>query len=120
MLITAFFRWWYHDGWISQVQKFINFLHTVGQLFSVKLLLRTLFSPWRRVISAPGRGLESHIQAAVDNLIGRLVGFFVRIMVLFAAGITGIFAAVLGSVYLLSWPLLPFVPLICVIMGVFA
>ena len=69
--------------------------------------MRTLFAPWRRIITYPGAGLEAHVRAATDNLVSRMVGFMVRLMVLFAAAVILFFVAVVSFAVLVIWPLLP-------------
>lgn len=118
MLIVAFFKWWYADGWKLQAQKVINAVKSVGQTFSVSLLLRTLFAPWRRIQTAPGKGIDAFVQAAVDNAVGRFIGFLVRFMVLIAAGVAGVFILIIGGATVLLWPVLPFAPIALFVMGV--
>ena len=118
MLLFAFFRWWYSDGWLLQVLAIKNRLMAISRLFSVDQLIRTLFAPWRRIISAPGRGMQAHFQAAVDNAVGRLVGFFVRSIVLLAAGISAVFTTICSCALVIVWPIMPFLPVLFLILGV--
>jgi hypothetical protein len=55
----------------------------------------------------------------VDNLFSRLIGFFVRVIVIIFSGITLIFITLVGTCLALIWPLLPFIALALLIKGVF-
>ena len=118
MLMAEFFQWWYGEGWVLQARKLQLRLREVSQVFSVSILLRTLFAPWRRIVTAPGKGLDAHIHAAIDNAVGRLIGFLVRLVVLFTAGITTVALLLAGLVQLVLWPVLPFAAPALLILGV--
>jgi len=78
-MLFEFFTWWYGRGWINAWQWPLEWVNKVQMEFSIPVLLHTLFSPWRQIISLPGRSLEERFRAAVDNLISRCVGFFARL-----------------------------------------
>ena len=118
MLVAAFFKWWYGQGWAIVWHRSVARLRHVGQVFSVQLLLRTLFAPWRR-ISMSGRSLDGKIQAAIGNGVGRLVGFTVRLAVLLTACIVYIVFAVFGVCSVVLWPLIPPAAVIAGIGGIF-
>lgn len=107
MLALAFFSWWYGKGWQTASKKTLEHIQNVGQMFSIGLLIKTLFQPWRRIITYPGAGLNAHFHALIDNSLSRLVGFVVRIVVLFAALVTTILLSLLGLIELIIWPLMP-------------
>lgn len=85
--------------------------------FSVRQLLRTLFAPWRKIISYPGRSLQDRFRAWLDNMFSRLVGFVVRVSVLMAAVVTIIAVSILTMLELVLWPLLPLAIPGCLILG---
>jgi hypothetical protein len=107
MLLTQFFRWWYSDGWLSVVESLARRSRSLNQALSTGSLIRTLFAPWRRIISYPGASLNAKLHAALDNLFSRIVGFVVRIFVLLAAGVIQSIVMLLTLVEMLVWPLLP-------------
>ncbi len=117
MLALAFFRWWYGRGWKDSFNNSLGLINQVAQSFSVETLLKTLFSPWRRIMSMPGAGISGHIQAAIDNLVSRFVGFWVRIFVLLSALVLSLLALVVGVVYSVAWPLLPPAAVVLIILG---
>lgn len=117
MLMAAFFRWWYGKGWMLAWERLGERLQSVGRMFSMQLLVRTLFSPWRRVVAVPSRGLSGVLQAAVDNGVGRLIGFTVRCVVLLAAMVSIIALGVVGGLLLIIWPLMPPAVVALVVVG---
>lgn len=117
MLVLSFFSWWYGRGWKLVLDSFWPRLRGVMENFSVMQLLRTLFAPWRRIITYPGSSIDERFKAWGDNLFSRCVGFVVRLAVLLAALLTLILVASLTIVELVIWPLLPVAVPGCVIAG---
>ena len=108
MLALEFFKWWYGQGWLKFFNDIKKKITNKFKAFSAPILLRTLFAPWRRIISYPGAGLGNHFQALIDNFISRVVGFSVRLLTLFAVAITTTLLGIAGCIGLVLWPLLPF------------
>lgn len=107
MLALEFLTWWYSRGWLLMARNGQRRLVRTSHLFSLPILIRTLFAPWRRIMTYPGAGMQAHIRAATDNLVSRVVGFVVRILVLIAAGLILSCMLVLAVVELIVWPLIP-------------
>jgi len=118
MLALEFFTWWYGQGWLRRWRGIGYHIHKTTQVFSILILLKTLFEPWRRIISYPGEGLNNHLRAMVDNLFSRIVGLCVRVLVIIFAGLTLVFIILIGVSLALIWPLLPFAVLGLIIKGV--
>jgi hypothetical protein len=117
MLAVSFFSWWYGRGWRQVAASFSTRLQGLATTFSVSQLLKTLFAPWRRIISYPGAGLSAKFRAWGDNLVSRVIGFMVRLVVLFTALLLAIFVTVLTLVEVVLWPFLPFAAPILIIWG---
>lgn len=107
MLVVAFLTWWYGQGWALVFRDIERRLQQTEQTFSVTQLMRTLFAPWRRIVSYPGSSFQAQVQALIDNSVSRLVGFTVRVLVLLAAGITLLGVILLAIVEVVAWPLAP-------------
>ncbi len=117
MLATSFITWWYGVGWKLVAQRVQKRLDKTLASFSVPTLIRTLFSPWKRIITAPGAGIAAHMQAAGDNLVSRMVGFSVRLMVLLAATVSMALIAVGGILQIVLWPLVPLLIIVGLVKG---
>jgi hypothetical protein len=109
--------WWYGQGWIGVVRSMQRRLYNTAHMYSAGLLIQTLFSPWRRIITSPGASMQAHMQAFLDNLISRFVGFGVRMLVLITALLSLIGVAIGCLLELIIWPLLPIAPIIFIVLG---
>ncbi len=117
-MVFELFRWWYGEGWLQTAKSVNNWTTAVRLTFSLPLLIKTLFSPWRRIITIPGRSLDAKMRAIVDNLVSRVVGFVTRLMVLIAAlGLLAV-AAVTAVVATVVWPLVPVLIVFCIFKGI--
>lgn len=117
MLAVSMLSWWYGQGWAQVLGSLGRRLQKTINAFSVGTLLRTLFAPWRRIISAPGKGISGHLYAALDNLVSRVIGFIVRLFVLIAAILMLATVLIISVIELVIWPLLPVALVICLIEG---
>jgi hypothetical protein len=120
MVMLEFISWWYGQGWVGVLRGMQRRLYNTAHMFSAGLLLSTLFSPWRRIITYPGSSVQAHVQAAVDNFVSRFVGFIVRLFVLFTALVSLVFVAIVCLIELIAWPLLPCAPLLFLVLGLLA
>ena len=117
-MIFEMLRWWYGTGWLQAAQRVGIWASRVERIFSLRMLARTLFAPWRRIISFGGNSFEARLRAALDNFISRCVGFVVRIIVLIGACITIVLAVALATVFVVLWPLLPIGFIYCIVRGI--
>lgn len=118
MLATSFFSWWYGAGWRSVANSFRPRLQGVLNSFSVPQLMRTMFAPWRRIVTEPGRSLDEKFRAWGDNLFSRAIGFVVRVSVLIVAFMTVAVVTLLTLLELIIWPLLPLAITGCLVAGI--
>lgn len=106
-MVIELIKWWYGSGWLKALTKTIDWANGVKQSFSVPILMKTLFSPWRQIVALPGSSFDTKMRAMVDNFVSRLVGFFVRLIALFASLLMLIGAVVAGFVIAVLWPFIP-------------
>lgn len=112
-----YFVWHYTRAFVDLARVWMNIFWFLGDFFSIGLLMRTLFSPWQRMQEHRRKGLdiENFLAVLLVNTIMRLVGFFIRIVVIstgllamsgwVALGIAGLFAWIavpVGLILLLS------------------
>lgn len=117
MLIPLFLGWWYGPGWRDAATRLQNRIHATYLTFSVPMLTRTIFAPWRRITTPPGSSLQDHMRAMVDNVVSRAVGSTVRIFTLIAAFAVMGFYGLVGGLLLLAWPILPLLGPILMVAG---
>ncbi len=107
MLVMVFFHWWYGAGWRDTVGRIGRLITEVYFNFSVPILLKTLFAPWRRIISPAGTNLQQKLRALVDNAVSRAVGFTMRLILLITAASLMLGAILIGGLLIATWPLVP-------------
>lgn len=107
MLAIGFFKWWYGPGWVRFARSWAHDTGRIWSGFSGSLLLRTLFSPWRRIISAGGGSVDERMRALIDNTVSRFIGGAVRTIVVAVALGLIVFRSLAAAVQLIAWPLLP-------------
>jgi hypothetical protein len=117
MLALELFTWWYGQGWAAAAQNTRKMLMSILHAFSVLILLRTLFAPWRRIITYPGASLEAKLHAFGDNIVSRAIGFVVRLIVLLTAFLMSAVALITGIAGVILWPLVPPGALLLLIKG---
>jgi hypothetical protein len=118
MLALEFFTWWYGRGWRQLIKNMQRRISKTSSMFSVPILLRTLFSPWKRIITYPGSSLDAKLRAFSDNMVSRLVGFCVRLLVLFTAGIMLFIVGAVALIEIAVWPVLPLLVIVTLVKGI--
>lgn len=118
MIAFELLTWWYRQGWLQVAKNAERRFTQVSHLFSVPILIRTLFAPWRRIVTYPGASIEAKFRAMGDNLVSRVVGFSVRTLVLFTAGVMLALCAVFAAIQMIIWPLLPPAILVGIVKGI--
>ena len=106
----TFLSWHYSEGIKIYLKQYTHFLKYIVHFFSLSLLVKTLFSPWKKMLieNESGFNLSRYFQNLSFNLISRGIGAVVRTLLL----ITGIIFLTLvfmaGLIDLLLLLILPF------------
>ena len=91
-------------------------LASIYDYFSLDLLLRTLFSPFRQISAGSVRGpIGVQLRALVDNLISRIIGGIVRTIVIVIGSVTLLLSCTLGLLRIIAWPFIPLLPIVCIV-----
>lgn len=109
--------WWYTTGWRGQLIRLRDKLASTMDYFSIDLLLRTFFSPFRQI--SAGRvdgGLNVQMRAFFDRLISRLIGAMIRLVMIVVGILAIIFQVVAGLVLVVLWVFLPLFPIAGIIL----
>lgn len=109
MIILTLWQWWYRYGWQAAARALLRLLHATLHNFSVPVLVRTLFAPWKQTVNVagPNTPLPVRLQWWVGNQVSRFLGAFIRIIVLGVAIVFLTATAITGGVLLLLWPFAP-------------
>lgn len=117
MLILGMFQWWYTRGWRLYLQHFADQLKNAVDFFSVGLLVRHLFAPFRQISAGEviSSDLSVKFSAFLDRLFSRVVGTVVRLLLLIIGTVVILLRAIFGAVIALLWPLAPLLIVVCLI-----
>ncbi len=115
-MYVEYFHWQYIVGPQWLLEFIWNVQRALIRLFSVPLMLRTLFAHWHKDI-VPYRGgtFTNYAMTFAWNQISRGIGFFVRSAVLLtwvACEAAFLFLAVSAFLAFLTWPLLVLVGIV--------
>jgi hypothetical protein len=83
--------------------------------FSIPLLLKTLFAPWRHNLSSYPKGFDlgEYFEIFISNLISRTIGAILRFFLILIGFFVEILIILAGIIILFIWFVLPF----CLIFG---
>jgi hypothetical protein len=113
MFILGILSWWYGAGWRRRTTDLREQLTATIDFFSIDLLLRTLFSPFRQISAGKVRGpIGVQMQAFFDRLISRLIGGMVRLFMILMGIVVIIFNSVVGLILLILWGVVPLLPIV--------
>ena len=118
MLVISFFQWWYGRGFGEYMARFVDGLKDAADFFSIRLLLRNLFAPFRQISAEKHDNLplNARIHAWFDLLISRLVGATIRFFLLIVGTLVLIVRACIGLILGLLWPLMPLLVIYCIML----
>jgi|SRR3989344_5212180 len=114
-----YFVWHYGRGIRDVLSAWKNILWFVQNYFSIPLLVRSLFAPWKALSDSRGNSFNAAIflQTLVVNTIMRAVGFCVRILIILCGGAIFLSVLLLIPIILLFWVLVPALTLGLFIIG---
>ena len=116
MLALALFSWWYTTAWKALGRKIGQRVDTAMDFFSVSLLLRTLFDPFRQISAGQVRGsIDAQARAWADRTFSRFFGAFIRTLFIMIGLLVAVFVMLLGLLQLVVWPLIPLLPIIGIV-----
>jgi hypothetical protein len=85
----------------------------VLDFFSIGLLLKSLFAPFRQISVGRVQGsLDTKMRAWADRQISRGIGAMVRLAVIFFGLLATLMMVIVGVALLILWPLVPIVPFV--------
>jgi hypothetical protein len=117
MLAVSFLQWWYSRGWGIYFRGFIARLHSIADFFSIGLLLKTLFSPFRQISAGESSENGKFMVVFLDKLVSRFIGFFIRFFIIIF-GIIGLSATLaIGLVIAIIWPCIPVLPFVGIVVS---
>ncbi len=91
----------------------------LADYFSIGLLLRTLFSPFRQISAGKvGGSLSNQMRAFFDRQLSRGIGAIVRLVMIIAGLTLMVVYTVVDILLLVLWGITPLVPVIGIVLMV--
>lgn len=119
-IFTGYLAWHYGRAFQQMVVVYANLFWFIGHFFSLNILFRTLFSPWRRIYESHhrGEGAEAYFATVVVNILTRIIGAFIR-LIFIVAGLVVMFVMVLSVIaFTIFWLFAPFIVTLAFITGI--
>lgn len=113
MLGVSFLQWWYSRGWGIYFRGFRERMNNIADFFSIGLLAKTLFQPFRQISAnetGERGGIEGALVAFFDRLLSRVIGFLVRTGLIITGILVMVVSFVCGLVLAIVWPCIPLLP----------
>jgi len=101
--------WQFFEVPKNLIKAWRNFLKFNLNYFSIPLLLKTFFSPWRRYKVSYGKGFDfgRYFEALFSNLIFRTLGAILRSFLIIIGLLAEIFIILGGIIVFLGWFISP-------------
>lgn len=109
IIAPGYFLWHYTRALRAYTKIWFTWLWFINRLFSIPLLVRTLFSPWKRITEDEPTGfdIERFFENVAVNVMSRLVGAFVRIPLIILGLAFWLSAVFIGIGGLVLWLVAP-------------
>ena len=120
LIIPVYYIFWHYTSGVSDFLRiWKNFLWFFYNLFSIPILLQTLFVPFRRLQEkrVGGFSIEASAENIVANILMRLVGFFARLIIIVIGIIMLTLVVISGLALFVVWFLLPVIVPILLVWG---
>ncbi len=110
ILFSHYLIWHYSIGLADLFRIVGNFLWFIWNFFSIPLLFKTLFSPWKRLSEGkkkPGLHPDEFFGNLIVNSIMRLIGVFARLIMIVFGLVFCVLVFVSGILAIVVWLTLP-------------
>lgn len=118
MGIVGILSWWYGRGFHDYLVRIQNMFASIYDYFSIDLLLKTLFSPFRQISAGQVHGpIGAQMRALADQLFSRVIGAVVRLFMVVFGTISCLVIGIVALLGVIVWVLAPFLPVIGLIIS---
>lgn len=119
-LPLSYIAWHYTVGWTDLIGFWRNIVWFFWHYFSIGLLVRSLFSPYRRMTERrqPGFVPSEVFDRIITNTIMRVVGFVLRLALIVLGVAALLLTSLLGVVSVILWSIAPAAPIASVLIGI--
>lgn len=116
-IIQDYLLWHYTRAFNEIFHVWLNFIWFTIHFFSLPLLLRSWFAPWKRMTEDRGDtwSLEDFASYIIINILSRLFGFIARGLIIIIGLIALLLTSITGFLIYLLWAVAP--TLLIIILG---
>ena len=110
-IIIEWFNWQFYKMPKFLLQAWNNYFMFATNFFSVPLLLKTFFSPWRRYKWNYPKGFDifEFFNTLISNAVSRILGAMMRIVLIIMGICFQVLVALAGLLVFVGWVLVPFI-----------
>lgn len=110
-ILIDWFFWQFFETPRFLFKVWNNYFMFAANFFSVLLLLKTFFSPWRRYIWQYPKEFSfgEFFYTFLSNIVSRVMGALMRIVLIIVGVCLQIFVVIVGAIVLIIWILIPFI-----------
>jgi len=110
-IISAWVLWQFYEVPKFLLQVWNNYFMFASNFFSVKMLFKTFFAPWRRYNWRYPKGFDlvEFFNTFISNAFSRVLGALMRIVLIIVGIILQVFVAIVGLIIFTGWLLIPFI-----------
>ena len=111
MFLVGILSWWYGNGLVGRFRMAVNRIKISADFFSVKLLINTLFAPYKQISAGSVDGaIGDIIRAFFDRLLSRVIGAIIRTFMIIAGLVVMFLQSIYGVVAIIFWLAIPLLP----------
>lgn len=117
-IFILWFLWQFYEMPKFLLLVWKNFLMFASNYFSVPLLLKTLFAPWKKYnwVYPKNFDIQQILETFISNIFSRIIGAVMRTVLILMGIIFQILVLTVGLIIFVFWILVPFIIIFGVIL----
>ena len=110
-IFIEWFLWQFYEMPKFLLEVWNNYFMFATNYFSLPLLFKTFFSPWRRYRWKYPKGFDAveFLNTFISNIFSRILGAIMRTGLIIMGILFQIFTAIAGIIVFIGWILMPFI-----------
>ena len=119
-IILGYLKWHYSKAFVSLTIVWRHFLEFIVDYFSIKLLFKNFFDPWKKMgdVYPKSFNLKIYFSVFMTNLIVRAIGMLLRTIFIILGLASLILLILLYPISIIVWLVLPFIIIGLFIFGI--
>ena len=110
-IFIDWFLWHFYEMLVFLFGVWKNYILFALNYFSLPILLKSFFAPWRRYkwVYPKGINISEFFSTLISNTFSRILGAMMRTVLIVVGIIFQIFVLLAGVIIILAWVLSPFI-----------